>query len=141
MKESTGSLRAFFIVIGLLGMIGGGLGMLGVLVLLAAKPVWGVLLGACVVINLALSLAYFYCGVKLPELLKTNVGFVLKVLYASLTMTGVGTLVNIVLGLFTVGGLLPTLISVLISIYLINSVKRLSLQREEAADGVGFTPF
>lgn len=140
MKESTGSLRAFFIVIGLLGTLGGGMGMLACLALLALKPILGVVLGACILVNLCLSLAYVYCGIKLPELLKSNPGLVLKILYVSLAMTGVGTLVNMGLGLFTVSGLLPTLFSVLISIYLINSVKRLSLESPEAmSEDVGFS--
>ena len=116
--------------------------MLACLALLALKPILGVVLGACILINLCLSLAYVYCGIKLPELLKSDPGLVLKILYVSLAMTGVGTLVNMGLGLFTVNALLPTLFSVLISIYLINSVKRLSLESPEMkSEEVGFNRF
>lgn len=141
MKESIGSLRAFFIVIGLLGTLGGAMGMLGALALLALKPVWGILLGACIVVNLCLSLAYVYCGVKLAELLRSNPALVLKILYASLGMTAVGTVVTLVLGLFATSSVFSTLLSVLISLYLINSVKRLSQLPQEENDGVGFSKF
>lgn len=141
MKESVGSLRAFFVVVGLLGTLGGCMGMLGALALLALKPLWGVTLGACTVINLGLSLAYVYCGAQLPQLLRTNVNLVLKILYLSLAMNGVGIVVTLLLGLLSASSILTTLISVLISFYLINSVKRLSQLPGEEGAGVGFNRF
>ena len=128
MKESIGSLRAFFCIIGGLGVFGGIFTMLACLSLLKMVPVMAVGLLIWVAINLALSLAYVYCGIKLPILLDTKVDLVLKVILASLVLSVVGLAVTAVLGGLTSQALMQAAFSFIISFYLLNSVKRLKAE-------------
>jgi len=133
MKESLGSLRAFFCLIGGLGVLGGFVTMLGCLAVMALAPVVGVSLLIWVAINLVLSMAYLYCGIKLPTLLDTKVDFVLKVIMVSLAMSVVGLGVTALLSGLTTQVTGQTAFSILISLYLLNSVKRLKAERANRA--------
>ena len=145
MKESIGSLRAFFCIIGGLGVLGGIFTMMACLAVMALAPVIGISLLIWVGINLVLSMAYLYCGIKLPVLLDTKVDFVLKVIMISLAMSVIGLGVSALLGGLNAQTLAQTGFSFLISIYLLNSGKRLKsdrANRPEAEEGQpGFSRF
>ncbi|MBT9585504.1 hypothetical protein IV102_19335 [bacterium] len=143
MKESTGSLRAFFVIVGLLGIVGGGLGVLGSLALMAFSVLYGVILLVVCAASLLVSIAYVYCGAQLPTLLDTRAEFVVKVILAGLALNIASAIFGVIVG----GGLSlgRTGFSVLISLYLLNSVKRLAAERAAnpvSSDGdPGFSRF
>ncbi len=137
MKESPTSMRVFFIIVGLLGVLGGGLGVLGSLALMALSGMWGVVLLIMCAASLVVSLAYVYCGVQLPGLLETRPDFVVKVILAGLTLNVTGAIVGAMSGGgFSIG---RTAFSVLISLYLLNSVKRLAANPGVRESDTGFS--
>ena len=129
MKESVGSLRAFFCIIGGLGVLGGIGALLGCLALMTISPLLGTGLMIWFAFNLVLSAAYLYCGIKLPILLDTKVDFVIKVIMVSLGINVLGLVVAAMLGGLTGQTIGQTAFSFLISFYLLNSVKRLKAER------------
>ena len=128
MKESVGSLRAFFIIVGLLGLMGNGLGILGSLVLLAVKPVWGILSMLVMGPGLLVSLGYIYCGAALPSLLQKSPGQVQTLILARMVLAVLGVGVVAMLGGVTTTVILQAAFAIGISYYLLSSVKRLSGQ-------------
>lgn len=119
MKETVGSLKAYFIVVGLLGGIG------SVALLIQAQG--NVAFIASGLVSLGLSIGYFYIGVVLRKLLVKSPQLITTVLYISL----ISLLVNLVLGLsdgFQVNEGFRSAIGLFIVLYLLNSVKRLSAE-------------
>lgn len=119
MKETVGSLKAYFIVVGLLGGIG------SVALLIQAQGNAAFIVSGLV--SLGLSIGYFYIGVVLRKLLVKSPQLITTVLYISL----ISLLVNLVLGLsdgFQVNEGFRSAIGLFIILYLLNSVKRLSAE-------------
>lgn len=119
MKETVGSLKAYFIVVGLLGGIG------SVALLIQAQGNAAFIVSGLV--SLGLSIGYFYIGVVLRKLLVKSPQLITTVLYISL----ISLLVNLVLGLsdgFQVNEGFRSAIGLFIVLYLLNSVKRLSAE-------------
>lgn len=119
MKETVGSLKAYFIVVGLLGGIG------SVALLTQAQGNAAFIISGLV--SLGLSSAYFYIGLVLRKLLVKSPQVITTVLYISL----ISLLANLVLGLsdgFQVNEGFRSAIGLFIVLYLLNSVKRLSAE-------------
>lgn len=119
MKETVGSLKAYFIVVGLLGGIG------SVALLIQAQGNAAFIVSGLV--SLGLSIGYFYIGVVLRKLLVKSPQLITTVLYISL----ISLLVNLVLGLsdgFQVNEGFRSAIGLFIVLYLLNNVKRLSAE-------------
>jgi hypothetical protein len=125
-QESVGSLRAFFIIVGLWNSFWNGLGMLGSLVVLALNPILGGILALVTGVGLVMGLAYLYCGISLPSLLQNNPGLVITVIMANLGLIGLGIVLSIVGGTFGLQTMISSGIGLAISFYLLNSVKRLA---------------
>lgn len=119
MKETVGSLKAYFIVVGLLGGIG------SVALLIQAQG--NVAFIASGLVSLGLSIGYFYIGLVLRKLLVQSPQVITTVLQVSL----ISLLVNFALGLsdgFQVNEGFRTAIGLFIVLYLLNNVKRLSAE-------------
>ena len=119
-KESTTSIRVYFIIISILGGYSGLTWLLdGVTPLQKILAVLGILLGLC----------FFLSAVRLETFLSRNIEFIFFVLVASGVFLGLKLLFNIFTG-FSLFVLLQFVVGVTIFRYLHKSVKRLSLEKE-----------
>lgn len=117
MKETVGSLRAYFIVIAILGLARN-IGFVGVsqhLILLAIA-----------LIRIALSMAYLYIGISLEKLIVDSPGLIKNVIFASMAYQVINFLLVNFLGGFQTVLFIQLGVGLLITLYLLSSVKRLS---------------
>jgi membrane associated rhomboid family serine protease len=122
MRESVGSLKAFFIVIGLLGVFG------SYRVLTQPQTTIDVISLIFIVIGIGFSIAYLYIGISLRKLLVESPKIVTTVIFANIASEVLNFLLSLSQG-FQVGSLVGLAIALLINWYLFSSVVRLS--REE----------
>ena len=122
MKETVGSLKAYFIVVAVLG----GLGSVPLLGAGAINPLFPIL----GLVGLAFCCAYFYIGIMLRKLLLESPQLVNKVILASMVYQVLNFLLSLTGGL-QLSAIFQLIIGLLLTWYLLNSVKRLS-QEERA---------
>jgi hypothetical protein len=121
MKETVGSLRAYFILVSVLG-IAGSVMTLGALQVNPLFLVTGL-------IGLAFSVAYLYVGISLRKLLVESLGLIESLLFASMTYQLIIFLLTLFNG-FQTGSVIQFAVSLLILWYLLSSVRRLSKEIE-----------
>jgi hypothetical protein len=127
MRETIGSLRAYFIVVALYSAWNSR-GMFTEFQLLLAQGMMGIIgIGICLA-SLALTLGYGYVGMNLEQLLKNSPAMVEGIIYSSMAVIGFQYLVAfLVLGtLGLIFGAPTFLIGMAISTYLLVNVRRLS---------------
>lgn len=117
MKETVKSLKLYFILSGILGLVGS----TGLLALASTSPI-SAIFG---IIGIAFAVGYFYVGVSLQKMLVTSPPTVSNLLYASIAYQ----VINFLIGL--TGGFQPSAagilaFSLLITGYLLVNVKRLA---------------
>jgi hypothetical protein len=117
MKETAKSLRAYFIIVGVLGVYMNATGLL-------ALP--GVLLMAIEGISLVFALAYLYFGAVLPSLLRAGTERIYVVLAANAAVTVVQALLLLVAP--NVFALVICAVGIAICAYLYFNVKRLAAE-------------
>lgn len=118
MKETVGSLRAYFIVIAIIIGLAGNIGFVGGLQHL--------ILLAIGLVGIGLSMAYLYIGIALRKLLVESPNLVTGVIIASIAYQIINFLLVNLLGGFQTVLLIQLGIGLLITWYLLSSVKRLS---------------
>jgi len=137
MKETEGSLRAYFLIAGAIGL-GLGLKELGEVSKLpiGALPTdWMIALYVPLIVSVGLGVAYIVAGILLKSALLTGAGWIKHILALALVlMTTNGILITAVLGP-DVGrqGLVSAIIGVAITFYLFKSVTRLSAEAQARA--------
>ena len=120
-KESTTSIKVYFIIISILGGYSGLTWMFdGVNPLQKILAVLGILLGLC----------FFLSAVRLETFLSRNIEFIFFILVASGVFLGLKLLFNIFTG-FRFFALLQFAVGVAIFRYLHKNVKRLSIEGEK----------
>ncbi|MBW4620159.1 MAG: hypothetical protein KME17_12505 [Cyanosarcina radialis HA8281-LM2] len=119
MKESVGSLRAYFIVVGLLS----GFDHYKLLTVASGN----IILLVLGLIGMALSIASLYIGISLPKLLVESPKLITTVLLVALGFLVLTSLLIMSVGLGT-SAIVRLVIGGLIIWYLFNSVKRLSAE-------------
>ena len=117
MKESVGSLKAYFIVVSVLGVMGS-------LTTLGASPVTPLFL-VIGLIELGFSVAYLYIGITLRKLLVKSPKLLNNILLASMAYQVITFLLNLLNGL-QIGLVIRLAIGLLLLWYLLTNVKRLS---------------
>lgn len=128
MKESAKSLRAYFMIVGVLSILGN-LSSLG-------SPGYSAILKALSLIQLIVGGAFLYAGVKLDELLRTKPDTLLQLILASVAISLLGALGTAGLivsyagfsAALNVGVILPIVLVPLIGAYLYANVKRLAAE-------------
>jgi len=123
MRETVGSLRAYFILSGLAGIFSA----LRINLLNAST------MGAIVeVVTIGFSLAFVYVGLALSKLLRRSAGRITTLLYVSAGWTVFAFLLSIFAGP-TALGLSTLILSLLILWYLLKNVRRLAVEAQQAA--------
>ncbi len=123
MKESVRSLRTYFIVIGLLGL----LPVYGLMVL-ASKAGGNIALWVVAAVSLGIAVLYLYMGIRLKALLTDNPGLIKGVILAGAVIAILNFLAHVVnvehgpLG----GVVISTGVALLVSWYLYANVSRLA---------------
>jgi hypothetical protein len=117
MKESVGSLKAYFIVVSVLGMIGS-------LATLGASPINPLFL-VIGLIELGFSVAYLYIGITLRKLLVKSPKLLNNILLTSMAYQVITFLLSLLNG-FQIGLVIRLAIALLLLWYLLTNVKRLS---------------
>lgn len=120
MKESTASIKVYFIIISILGGYSGLTWMFD-----GVNPFQKIL----AVLGILLALCFFLSAVRLETFLSRNIEFILFVLVASGVFLGFKLLFDIFTG-FRFFALLQFVVGVTIFRYLHKNVKRLSLEKE-----------
>jgi len=122
MRETVGSLRAYFILSGLAGIFSA----------LRINLLSASILGAIVeLITIGFSLAFVYVGFALSKLLRTSANRIATLLYASAGWSVFAFLLSI-LGGPSVIALLILILSLLIVWYLLKNVRRLAGEAQAA---------
>lgn len=138
MKESVGSLRAYFLLAGVISTLGS-LGEIRTLVTLSVPAELALPLWALALISLGLGVGFVVAGVRLQRELLTGAGWIRKLLLVCLAMLSL----ELVLMLALLEGQLEswqigwTVIHMAIAVYLMVNVKRLS---DEAIAAQGVPP-
>lgn len=117
MRETVRSLKAYFIVIAVLGLIGS----INLLPLFSLNPLF-LIFG---LIGLAFALAYLYIGISLRKLLVESPKIINNVILASMAYQVLNFLLSLLNGV-QLSSIIQLAIGLLITWYLLNSVKRLS---------------
>lgn len=121
MTETKKSLKWFFIVIGIIGLWNiAGFGAIN----------GDIVMGIFLSISVISGGIFLYIGVKLDELLKKSQKFINKFLIAELAFLIIDGLYNITKGVLVGIQIFSLVIGVAITIYLINSVKRLAGEKQ-----------
>jgi hypothetical protein len=115
MRETARSLRAYFIVVGLLS------GVPNVLALLAEPMGLGTVFSLAAV---GLAVAYLYLGIRLKVLLLTAPGQITTVILAGGALIIVALIISLLAG--SAPGLIQAVIGLLITWYLYTNVRRLA---------------
>jgi hypothetical protein len=117
MKETVGSLKAYFIVVSILGIIGS-------LVALGSSQINPLFL-VTGLIGLAFSVAYLYIGITLRKLLVESPKLIDNMLLASMAYQVITFLLSLLNG-FQTGLVIQLAIALLLLWYLLANVRRLS---------------
>jgi len=117
MKETKKSLKWYLIAIGILSLWG--ISNIGII---NKDFISGILL----LINAFFGVLFLYTGMKIDELLDKSPKFIFNILITWLGFIIINSLYNFVKGLFVGANIISVIISVLITIYLIKNLKRLS---------------
>jgi hypothetical protein len=129
MRETVGSLRAYFIVVSILGIVVTALSarlIVALLPLLAQIPRGAVLtLIISTVGDAALSIVLLYTGIRLPVLLRSSPRFVVRVLYVLAAWLIIAFLFSLPSGV-SVLGIIHLVVGLLIAWYLWRNVLRLA---------------
>ena len=115
MRETVGSLRAYFVLTGLLGL-------LSVVSVLRANSV-GPLALVMEAVSLAFSVAFIYVGFSLARLLSTSANRIIGLLYASAGWTVLLFILSL-LGGMSPFAIVVFVVSLLILWYLLKNVRR-----------------
>ena len=115
MRETVRSLRAFFILAGLLFGVPAA-------VSLVAQPIG--LLSVAYLISFAFAVAYLYLGIRLRTLLATSPRQIHFVVFANGVLSGIQLIVNLIFG--TVYGVFGSATALFVAWYLYTNVRRLS---------------
>jgi len=137
MKETQGSLRAYFLIAGAIGLLFGLREIAEVSKLsIAALPTdWMIAIYVPLIVRLGLGAAFIVAGIFLKPALLTGAGWIKHILSLALVlMIANGVLIAAVLGA-DVGrqGLVTAIIGVAITFYLYKSVTRLSAEAQARA--------
>lgn len=132
MRETVRSLKAYFIVIAVLGLIGS----ISTLSLSSVNPLF-LIIG---LIGLAFALAYLYIGISLRKLLVDSPKTINNVILASMAYQVLNFLLSLLNGV-QVASIVQLAIGLLITWYLLNSVKRLSLEENAKSKGDSVNDF
>jgi hypothetical protein len=116
-RETVRSMRAYFIVVGILG----GLSDINTLKEAGDEP----LIMAAAGLGLLIAVAFLYCGAMLPGLLKDKPKVVNTVLYLTLASSAAGGLLLLAAGVNETGPWVSVVVGVVIALYLLANVKRL----------------
>ena len=136
MRETVRSLKAYFIVIAVLGLIKSisTLSFIVIAVLsfresISTLPFWSLspLFLIIGLIGLAFALAYLYIGISLRKLLAESPKTIKNVILASMAYQVLNFLLTLLKGV-QVASIVQLAIGLLITWYLLNSVKRLSVE-------------
>lgn len=128
MRETVGSLRAYFILSGLASLFAYG------------RALWvnfqGPVSIATVIgiIGIGFSLAFLYVGFSLPQLLKSSAGRVVTLLYVSTGWVAFVFLLGLLEGVAPVA-VITLIFSLLILWYLLRNVRRLAAEAQAASSG------
>jgi hypothetical protein len=127
MRETVGSLRAYFILVGVLGA--------GLRILSLTDDSNGIMVKVAAGIDIALGLAFLACGVFLTRLLRDSPGLIKGVLYVSAAVQVVSAAIVFAVIRLPLALILPT-ITLLIIWYLLANVNRLSrIEKSSKAAG------
>jgi hypothetical protein len=121
-RETAGSLRAYFIVVALLAGVPN-------LLALFAQPI-GLNTLFCLA-SVGLAAAYMYLGVRLKTLLVTSPGQVLAVILAGGVLIVIGLVVSLAYG--SIGGAVMAALELLVVWYLYVNARRLSSEAAAAS--------
>jgi hypothetical protein len=124
MKETVGSLKAYFIVVSILGISGS-------VVALGSSQVNPLFL-VTGLIGLAFSVAYLYVGITLRKLLVESPKLIDNMLFTSMAYQVITFLLSLLNG-FQTGLVIQLAISLLLLWYLLSSVRRLSKEVKSKA--------
>lgn len=132
MRETVRSLKTYFIVIAVLGLIGS----------ISSLPLWSLspLFLIFGLIGLAFALAYLYIGISLRKLLAESPKTINNVILASMAYQVLNFLLSLLNGV-QVASIVQLAIGLLITWYLLNSVKRLSLEENAKTQGNSIKDF
>ncbi|HEY9611038.1 hypothetical protein [Allocoleopsis sp.] len=119
MRETVGSLKAYFIVVAVFGF----LGSTSSLSLSSFSPLF-LIVG---LIGLVFSIAYFYIGISIRKLLVNSPNTINNVILASMAYQVINFLLTLLRGLQP-ASIISLAIGLLITWYLLNSVNRLASQ-------------
>ncbi len=126
MRETVGSLKAYFIVVAVLGL----LGSTNWLALSSVSPLF-MIIG---LIGLAFSIAYLYIGISIRKLLVNSPNIINNVILASMAYQVISFLLTLLNG-FLLPSIIRLAIGLLITWYLLNSVKRLASEERAKTKG------
>lgn len=118
MRETLGSMRAYFVLTGILGAV-----MNVGLVALGQSNVIGLALG---VIGMLSAIAFLYMGVRLPALVAAASAIVPRILVITIVYLVLLLLLGLALGANGVGLVLQSAVGLLISWYLLRNFRRLA---------------
>jgi hypothetical protein len=133
MRETVGSLRAYFIVVGVIGLAAAGLSarfFIALVQFVASMPPYtSITLIVTIVVETVLAIAFLYAGARLPVMLKSSTTFVVRLIYVTAAWTLVSYLSSLAAG-FQIWALAHLVIGLLICWYLLRSVRRLASPAE-----------
>lgn len=124
MRETVGSLKAYFIIVAVLGLIGN-VGNVGIIASSQINPLFLIIS----LTGLAFSVAYLYIGIMLRKLLIESPKLVNNVILASMAYLIINFLLTLLVG-FQTSSVIQLAIGLLITWYLFSSVKRLSQEEK-----------
>ena len=116
MKETVFSIRAYFGIVGLLGVIR------GIFLFIASSQDWTAMIDGS--ITLFIGAGFLYSSIKLPELLKTSTKVVQVLLYITMGINALAAVFTYLSGMHIGEAIIPV-IMIMIPWYLLINVKRL----------------
>jgi len=117
MKENANSLKYYFIVIGIFGLLGiKNIGIINEALIASILQLIYIIFG----------FIFVYIGIKINELLKKSPIIIINTLYINLAFAIINGLFNIVMGTLMGAHLIGLLLNPIITIYLIKNIKRIS---------------
>lgn len=138
MKETVGSLRAYFILAGVLTILGS-FSEIGALTKVTAPMGLTLLLWALVLVSMGLGSGFVLAGIRLKRELLTGAGWIRTLLFVCIAMLAVelALMMAVLQGQLASWQIGWTVIHLAISVYLLSNLKRLS---DEAIAGQGVPP-
>lgn len=130
MRETVGSLRAYFLVAGVISMLSGIAGMQHTLELSSAYPGrWALVLWFAYANGLLFGLGFLHAGVRLRPTLATGAAWIQLMLKILIALVSIGFAAALVVGFpLRAAGIGFVLGRILISWYLLVNVRRLAAQ-------------